>query len=467
MVSAWKKRKTEVQGSFLRIDSNDRVVLSSRVVFLFLALLFSRNACGQVIEITGQTMGPIEYRVVIGEDQHQINQLKATQLVNSKLSQVNQLMSTYLEDSDVSRFNRTDSTDWFAVDPLTAQVAQRSIEISQLTDGAFDITVGPAVDLWNFGANKHAGVIPTDQQIADVKSIVGYRMLAVRQDPPALKKEKAGVQIDLSAIAKGFAVDQIALALKGTHIHQYMVEVGGEVRTEGDSPQGRPWRIGIEKPADSGRQVLVVAALEDGALATSGDYRNFRIIDGQRYSHTIDPRTCRPVKFGLASSSIVQLGQQVDGCMTADALATALMVIGSAEKVDFEAVKKRCLSICEANKITGFFVFRDHLASPREPVQWTTFATPDFPLAADDDGLIVNETETPVSIWPSLLGAIIVFGLAILGMAVGTIFGNKPIQGSCGGLSSQAGEEGEAACSLCQNPVEDCPELDDPLKTPN
>ncbi len=465
MVSAWKKRKIEVQGFFLGINSNDRVALSSRVVFLFLTLLFCRNASGQLIEVTGQTMGPIEYRVVIGDGQHQIDQGKATQLVNSKLSQVNQLMSTYLADSDVSRFNRTDSTDWFAVDPLTVQVVQRSLEISQMTDGAFDITVGPAVDLWNFGANKHEGVIPTEKQIADVKSIVGYRMLAVRQDPPALKKEKAGVRIDLSAIAKGFAVDQVALALQGTQIDHYLVEIGGEVRTEGYSPQGRPWRIGIEKPSDSGRQVLVVAALEDDALATSGDYRNFRIIDGQRYSHTIDPRTCRPVKFGLASSSIVQHGNQVDGCMTADALATALMVIGSGEKIDLEAVKKRVLAICEAHKIAGFFVFRDHLATAPEPVQWATFATPGFPLAPDDDGLIVDETETQASIWPSLLGALIVFGLAILGMAVGTIFGNKPIQGSCGGLSTGSGDEEDSACSLCQEPTTDCPDRDDQAAT--
>ncbi|MCH2183448.1 MAG: FAD:protein FMN transferase [Mariniblastus sp.] len=439
---------------------NDRVAWCSWVVFLLLAGCLSASANAQSFEITGRTMGPIEYRVVVsGESTEKLPQDTARQMINAELQQVNRLMSTYLADSDVSRFNRSDSTDWFTVDALTAQVVQRSIDISQVTRGAFDITVGPAVALWNFGAQQQATAqLPSEKELQQVRAVVGYGKLSVRQEPPALKKEKAGVQIDLSAIAKGFAVDQVAGALDRSGVTDYLVEVGGEVRTRGDNLQGGPWRIGIEKPTEAGRDVLAVAALENQSLATSGDYRNFQLIDGRRYSHTIDPRTCRPVEYGLASSSVVQDNRANDGCMTADALATALMVLGAGQQ-EGEDVRQRCLDFCRDQNITGFFVRRDQSVSEGGSAGFSTFSTPGFPLAAP---ALVEETgQSSGSIWPALLGAVVVFGIAILGMAVGAIFGHKPIQGSCGGLSAGSGQAGDTACSVCEQPADECPDWEE------
>ena len=442
--------------------SNDRVARCSQVVFLLLIIFFSRGVVGQsTIEVSGKTMGPIQYRVVVGDNEDPPSQDELAGWVKEELEQVNELMSTYRDDSDVTRFNRSESIEWFPVHALTARVVKHANEISELTEGAFDITVAPAVNLWNFGSEENGSDLPSDQQISEVRAIVGYTMLDVREEPPALKKEKPGVQIDLSAIAKGFAVDQVAERLDRGGLRNYMVEVGGEVRTNGFNPQGGPWRIGVEKPTADVREVLIVAAMVNDSLATSGDYRNFRVMNGEKYTHTIDPRTCRPVRYGLASASLLQTNQNTDGCMTADALATALMVIGSGETWDAEAVKKRCLTFCKDHKANGFFVLQKNSVPANEKARWETFSTVAFPVATEDPSLVVSEPQGQRSIWPAFFGAVLLFGLAIAAMAVGAIFANKPITGSCGGIAVKPGEDGGSACSLCSKPVSECPEQGD------
>jgi len=243
--------------------------------------------------------------------------------VDRRLEQINGRMSTYQPDSELSRFNRHQDDSWFEVSDETALVVAAALEISRKTDGVFDITVGPLVNLWNFGPDPRPDEIPTEEQIALARSQVGYQRVEVRTSPPALKKTHPDVYVDLSAIAKGYAVDVVAELLTGRGVNAFMVEIGGEVRTRGAKPDGQPWRIGIEKPVSLTRAVHQIVVLPDCALATSGDYRNYFERDGRRYSHEIDPRTGYPVQHQLTSVSVI-----ADSCMQADGWATALIVAG-------------------------------------------------------------------------------------------------------------------------------------------
>ena len=248
------------------------------------------------------------------------------QHVDRTLATIDQQMSTYLPDSEVSRFNQSAGDDWFAVSPQTARVVAAGLEVSRSTHGAFDVTVGPLVNLWGFGPTGRPGVEPTREAIAECRDRVGYRRFEVRREPPALRKRRADLFVDLSAIAKGFAVDEVAKLLDQHGIRAYMVEIGGEVRTRGRKPDGSRWRIGIERPVPERRELQCVVELDDRTLATSGDYRNFFEQRGHHYSHEIDPRTGRPVEHALVSVSVL-----AGDCMTADAWATALMVLGPDE----------------------------------------------------------------------------------------------------------------------------------------
>jgi len=243
--------------------------------------------------------------------------------IASALAEVNAQMSTYDESSTLSRFNRDEDTDWFPVEPALVKVISAAQIISRQSGGAFDVTVGPLVNLWGFGPDAVGAQAPSPEALTEARSRVGYRFLEVRDDPPALRKSMP-VYVDLSAIAKGFGVDQVAVLLDGLGCADFLVDVGGEVRARGQNPSGRPWRVGVEVPdPDSAGGVQRVLLLDNRAVATSGDYRNFRDLDGRRFSHTIDPRTGAPVSHALASVSVVH-----DSAMWADGYATAIDVLG-------------------------------------------------------------------------------------------------------------------------------------------
>lgn len=406
---------------------------------------------GSRITVTGRTMGPIVYRVVIHRPSAELSEDVVGQAVQEALDKVNRLMSTYLADSDVTRFNQSRTTDWFEVDFDTAAVVARSLEISQLTAGAFDITVAPAVNRWKFGPEKQQNdfQVPSEEEIRSLKALVGYQNLAASLDPPRIRKSIPELTIDLSGIAKGYATDQVAAALDRLNCQSFMVEVGGEVFVRGNRADGTPWRIGIEKPSDSVvGQPQAVALLTNQAIATSGDYRNFFEIDGQRYSHTIDPATCQPVNNDLALASII-----ADDCMTADAFATAVLVLG--EAAGFELCGKLGLPLFVAahSSVDDPFLFNH---------------STDFPI------LELNDTKTgqqgqgkrqqvakagfAAQIWPIFLATLIIFSIAILAMAIGTIFGQRPISGSCGGLANRQNAAGETVCGVCSKPSIDCKE---------
>lgn len=246
-----------------------------------------------------------------------------TALIEGELDKVNRLMSTYVDDSEVSLFNDHRSTEPFAVSEETFVVIGEAIELGQLTQGALDITVGPLVDAYGFGPD---GALPevAESELRRLRARVGLHHLRLDAGVRTVAKDRSGVEIDLSSIAKGRAIDLVTEKLVSEGYSDLMVEVGGEIRVAGRNVLGKPWRLGIERPQASRGGVQRVIELESGALATSGDYRNFRMIDGERVSHIIDPRTGRPISHWLASASVVQ-----PTCARADGLATAFMVLGT------------------------------------------------------------------------------------------------------------------------------------------
>ena len=274
--------------------------------------------------LSGPTMGTIFTVKVTADDLDEAGRRQLAAKVQEVVDEVDGAMSTYKPESEISRFNRH-GTEPFEASPELAAVMTEAQEVARLSGGAFDITVGPLVDAWGFGPGPAAGR-PSEKRLAELMAVTGWEKLKIDSVQGLLHKTRADLRCDLSAIAKGYAVDRVALSLDGAGFRDYMVEIGGEVRTRGRNAARRVWRIGVERPDESGREVQVAVALADAAMATSGDYRNFREFDGDRVTHTIDPRTGYPVTHDLASVSVIS-----QSCMTADSLATALDVLGPEE----------------------------------------------------------------------------------------------------------------------------------------
>lgn len=313
------------------------------------------------IKITGNTMGTF-YEVTIADDLSPDQIPKLTSRINELLEQINAEMSTYDPQSEISQFNQSPSEDWYSVSPGFAHVVNEAIRISQLTEGAFDPTVGPLVDLWHFGSEIKDRTIPTQEQIDEVKSTVGYQHLNARLDPPAIRKSIPNLRLDLSAIAKGYAVDVIAEELNSQGIQGCLVNIGGEVVAVGRKEDGTKWRLGIEKPIEGKRDIERIVHLSDIAMATSGDYRNYYEVDGVRYSHTIDPVTGRPAIHHLRSVSVLS-----KTCLEADALATAMMVMGMSKSQNFAAENNLAVGLLEREEMkTDSFFSTEFLNQTKE-----------------------------------------------------------------------------------------------------
>ena len=243
--------------------------------------------------------------------------------IHGVLADVDNKMSTYKPASELNRLNEAPPGQSVAVSPELVEVLALSRQVYKLTDGAFDPTVGPLVDLWGFGPGGQEEQIPDESLIGPLVAQVGFS--AVRLDEAAgsvVKKRPRS--LDLSAVAKGYAVDKVGALLADLGIDNYMVEVGGEMAVSGHNDRGTPWQIAIEKPLTLTRSVQQVVSVASGGIATSGDYRNYFEQDGVRYSHTIDPRTGYPISHALASVTVIS-----DNCALSDALATAFMVLGT------------------------------------------------------------------------------------------------------------------------------------------
>ncbi len=303
------------------------------------------TAAVQVLE--GPTMGT-RYTVKVARPPEGFEPEKVAREIDALLLSVNAAMSTYDPNSELSRFNASESTEWEQVSPELVFVVEEALRIGGVTAGALDVTVGPLVNLWGFGAEPADREIPNEASLEEARGRVGLRHLNVRSDPPALRKTLPNLYVDLSAIAKGYAVDRIADYLSTQGAESFMVEVGGEVRVKGTNERGVGWRIGIETPSPGGRVVQRVLQPGEMALATSGDYRNFFEADGKRYSHMLDPVNGRPVEHDLASVTVIH-----PSAMSADGLATALMVMGTEAGLDFAA--ERGLAVFTISKgASGF-----------------------------------------------------------------------------------------------------------------
>jgi thiamine biosynthesis lipoprotein len=262
--------------------------------------------------------------------------------IEARLEQINRSMSTYRPDSEISRFNALDSSAWFVSSPDFFRVLSTALEIGQKSEGAYDVTVAPLVDLWGFGAGGIVDEPPTEQDIARLMTRVGQKNIQLDDARLGVMKDNA-LSVDFSSLAKGYAVDQVAEWLLAEGIERFMVEVGGEMRLSGLSGRGDAWRIAIEQPESGGRSIATTVSLSDVALATSGDYRNYFEANGRRYSHSIDPRTGYPVAHDLVSVTVVHRS-----CMIADAWATALTVLGA----------ERAMAVAQAQGLAVYFIRR-------------------------------------------------------------------------------------------------------------
>lgn len=266
-------------------------------------------------------MGTVYSVTVLEPIGHTSDQEKLQLIIDTRLQTLNQQMSTYIDDSELSYLNRTPTDQPVILSEELFEVLLMSIELSWLSGGVFDITVGPLVDLWGFGPQQH-DLVPTQSAIDEALAGTGYQHLQLNIADSSVSKTQP-VSVDLSAIAKGYGVDKIAELLLAAGYKDFMVEIGGELRLQGMSPRGAPWKIAIEQPDGSFGKVHRAVSIDTGAMATSGDYRNYFEVEGQRYSHTIDPTTGWPIKHTLASVTVI-----TESAAYADGLATAINVMG-------------------------------------------------------------------------------------------------------------------------------------------
>ena len=321
--------------------------------FFVLALPIGCSNELEIQKLSGRTMGTT-WSVVVANPitSHDQEVLQAN--IETVLAEVNRQMSTYDPTSEISQFNQSDQLDtWYPVSELFAMTTAKALGFSEVSNGAFDPTIGPLVNLWGFGPDAGVEALPSEVVIGEAKSQVGFASISVRApetDGGSAIRKSAQRRLDLSAIAKGLGVDQVYRLLDDQGYANFLVEIGGEVRVKGDK-DGLGWKIAVEKPIRGERAVEQLLALRDVALATSGDYRNYREIDGIAYSHTIDPSTGRPVTHQLASVTVAD-----SECAMADGWATTLLVLGP--KKGFELAVARNLSAMFIERVNDEFVIK-------------------------------------------------------------------------------------------------------------
>ncbi len=330
--------------SCLSVSFSRRAVPASRGVFLALWAILAVACDGTVStyqKASGSTMG-----TTFNVTAHCPKALRS--LPEDELEAVEQSMSTYRADSELSRLNAAGVTEPVAISDELAHVISAALAVARQSGGSLDITVGELVGLWGFGPDS-VNAMPDASVIAAALSRTGTQHIDLNQRPDGAWQISfdVPVKLTLAAIAKGYGVDRVADALDALGCLSYLVDVGGELRTRGLSPRGEPWRVGVEVPdATLLASVQRVLSLRDGALATSGDYRNYREISGQRYSHTIDPTTGWPVTHDLASVTVVH-----SSAMMADAYATALLVLG--EEAGYQLALEHGLAALFVSRVTG------------------------------------------------------------------------------------------------------------------
>lgn len=300
-------------------------VLAALIGFI---LYWVSSAPVTIRQLSGLTMGT-SYRIQLVELPQGKSEQQISLDVSALLTEMDKgIFSTYADTSELSRLNRHPLNTPFEASSHLIEVLSLAIEISELTGGAFDVTIGPLVNLWGFGPEINPDdAVPADSDIAARLSDVGFRNIVIDRDSLQVTKLRTSF-IDLSAIAKGYGVDQLASYFDDLGVESYFLEIGGELKIKGLKPGGLSWVPAIEAPMDSASQVYQVffSRGESIAVAGSGDYRNYFERNGVRYSHEIDPRTGYPISHSLAAAYVID-----ESAATADALATAFMVMGLAE----------------------------------------------------------------------------------------------------------------------------------------
>ena len=305
-----------------------QVVTSLLLTALLLADVAHAAQPAKETLLSGETMGSAWTVKIAGKLPAPADTLRAG--VQDQFERVNQALSTYRPDSALSRFNDDDSGEWIDIDPELAVVMGYGLGLAAGSGGAYDITVGPLVNLWGFGPDPGHRRLPDATEIAAARRRVGWQKLQV--DAPQHRARKApGVRVDLSSLGKGYGVDRVAGFLEAQGIANYLIDLSGKLRAHGHNAAGTPWRVAVEQPAaddptGAPRTVPAVVALRDSSIATSGDYRRYFESGGKHYSHIIDPRTGYPVTHATLSATA-----QAPTCMVADAQATLLMVMAPAD----------------------------------------------------------------------------------------------------------------------------------------
>ncbi|MBA2561840.1 MAG: FAD:protein FMN transferase [Chitinophagaceae bacterium] len=323
-----------------------------KFIFLTIAVLLFFIDCNQeshkTIKIAGNAQGTTWQITWLSE-----NNLNYKEAIDSIFKRIDLSLSTYIPTSIISRINKNDTS--FIADNYFIEVFNKSIEVSEKTKGLFDVTVAPVINAWGFGFTKKAEV--DSAMIDSLLDFIGYEM--VRLEGKKLIKEKPQVMLDFNAIAQGYSVDVLASYLESKGIINYLVELGGEVKAKGKKYNEEFWTIGIDQPNENptdGRPLKAIVKLKDRALATSGNYRRFYEENGKKYAHIIDPFTGYPAKNNLLSATVL-----ADDCMTADAYATALMVMGLEKSKQFLSEHKEL-------SLEVFFIYDEN-------GDWKTYAS--------------------------------------------------------------------------------------------
>ena len=308
-------------------------------IFLVLVLSGCGNGDDVMESFGGPTMGStysIKYVRHAGLPKPAVVQAEVEKI----LAQVDQQMSTYRNDSDIERFNALPANRCQAMPASILELVRVGEKLSVQSEGSYDLTVEPLLNLWGFGPQAREEKVPAAEALAEVRQRVGYQHLRIEGDQ--LCKD-AAVEVDFNSIAAGYAVDTIAARLEAMGIHDYLTEATGELKASGKKADGSPWRIALEEPRDD-RQVAERVIVVDGyGLSTSGDYRNYFVQGGRRFSHTFDARIGAPVSHDLASVTVIH-----PSALMADGLSTLLLILGPERGWDY----------AEKHDIGAFFVIR-------------------------------------------------------------------------------------------------------------
>jgi thiamine biosynthesis lipoprotein len=293
---------------------------------LWAAAMLALTACSQgrleQLELKGNALGTT-FNIAIVEAPETLDTDALGEDIVATLTRIDLLASTWRDDSELTAFNENPSIDWILVSPPLCAALERTREISKATNGAFDVTIGPLVNLWGFGPHGDAGTPPSDGDIEAVRQRVGYGKIEIDCEAGLARKDRDSIYVDLSGWAKGHAVDELAALFDSRGLTNYLVEIGGELRVSGHNSERSNWAIAIEAPSTSERVPHAIVRLTDTSVATSGDYRNYFEFDGAQFSHLLDPRTGRPVRHDLAAVTVVH-----PSAAYADAMATGLLVLG-------------------------------------------------------------------------------------------------------------------------------------------